>query len=244
MIEGSTPDLYTRRLAASLPKLRDRIGEAVERAGRGTDSVRLLAVTKGHPVEAVRAAIEAGLTDLGENRVAEVSEKVAAVGREGVRWHMIGHVQRRKAGALLEVVDCVQSVDSIRLAERLDRLAADAGRTVQVLAQVNTSGEGAKGGFPHPEAVDAVLQMASLGALQVEGLMTMAPFVDDEAVLRSTFSGARRILDEVRRQDPAVGPQLSMGMTNDLRFAVEEGSTMVRIGTALFGARPGLAGGA
>lgn len=244
MDDGSEAGEYAARLAETLPRVRDEIAAAAAGAGRTPESVRLLAVSKGHPLEAIRAALAAGLGELGENRVAELAGKVEAIGRESVRWHMIGHVQRRKVGGLLEVVDCVQSVDSMRLAERIDRLAAESGRTVEVLVQVNTSGEAAKGGFEADEAVDAVLAIAGFDNVHVEGLMTMAPFVDDERVLRGTFSGARRILEEVRRQSSEVGPQLSMGMSNDLRFAVEEGSTMVRIGTALFGARPGLAGGA
>lgn len=244
MYEGSEAEGYAARLADTLPRVRDEIAAAAAGAGRAPESVRLLAVSKGHPLEAVRAALAAGLRDLGENRVAELARKVDAIGRESIRWHMIGHVQRRKVGALLDVVDCVQSVDSMRLAERIDRLAGEAGRMVEVLVQVNTSGEVAKGGFEADEAVEAVLAIAGFDNVRVEGLMTMAPFVDDERVLRGTFSGARRVLEEARRHSSEVGPQLSMGMSNDLRFAVEEGSTMVRIGTALFGARPGLAGGA
>lgn len=244
MNEGSAVGTYADRLTDTLPRVRDEIAEASIAVGRAPESVHLLAVSKGHPLEAVQAAADAGLVDLGENRVAELAGKVASIERESVRWHMIGHVQRRKVGALLEVADCVQSVDSMRLAERIDRVAGEMGRRVEVFVQVNTSGEAAKGGFEGAEAAEAVLAIADLEHLRVEGLMTMAPFVNDEAVLRSTFSGVRRLLDEVRRQNPEVGPHLSMGMSNDLRFAVEEGSTMVRIGTALFGARPGLAGGA
>jgi hypothetical protein len=200
--------------------------------------VALVAVTKGHPVAAVRAARAAGLADLGENRVGELESKVASEGREGVRWHMIGHLQRRKAPRALAVADLIQSVDTPQLAERLDRVAGDSGAEARVLVQVNTSGEGAKSGFEAAAAVEAVLAMAELPRLRIEGLMTMAPFVDDERVLRSAFRRLRETLEGVRSHTDRVGGGLSMGMTNDLRCAIEEGSTMVRIGTALFGERP------
>jgi hypothetical protein len=229
---------YHAVLRETLPRVRAEVAEAEHVAGRAEGSVRLVAVTKGHPLEAVRAARAAGLTDLGENRVAELEEKVTAEGHEGVRWHLIGHVQGRKALRALEVADVIHSVDTVRLAERLDRGAGEAGRTVDVLVQVNTSGEGAKSGFSTGRAVEEILEVAALPHLRVHGLMTMAPFVNDEEVLRTTFRRLRETLEDVRRRTERVGAELSMGMTNDLRYAVEEGSTIVRIGTALFGERP------
>ncbi|MDT8341509.1 MAG: YggS family pyridoxal phosphate-dependent enzyme [Longimicrobiales bacterium] len=229
--------MYAERLQETLPRVREVIRDAAHAAGRTEESVRLVAVTKGHPLAAVRAALAAGLTDLGENRVGELEEKVRAVGREGVRWHMIGHVQRRKAPALVGLAHLVHSVDRIALAERLGRAAVAAQSEVSVLVQVNTSGEEAKGGFPLREAVEGVLRVAETAGLRVEGLMTMAPYVDDERVLRQAFGRLREALADVRRHDARVGGELSMGMSNDLRWAVEEGSTMVRIGTALLGPR-------
>lgn len=244
---------YTRRLRKTLPRVRDEIQRAAEAAGRAPSDVRLIAVTKNHPLDCLRAAIAAGLTDLGENRVGELEDKVTALGRDGLRWHMIGSVQSRKAARLVGLADLVHSVDRLKLARKLDAAAAEiaaapatppaptshAASPCDILVQVNTSGEDAKSGFSRSEAVDAVLQIAELEHLRVHGLMTMAPFVDDEAVLRTTFRRLREVLDDVRAADPTVGPELSMGMTNDLRYAIEEGSTMVRIGTALFGERPG-----
>jgi pyridoxal phosphate enzyme (YggS family) len=241
----SQPDLrrsYAERLAGRLPAVQGEIARAAQAAGRRPDGVQLIAVTKGHPVEAIEAARSVGLRAMGENRVAELATKVAQLGREGLEWHMIGHVQSRKVGDLLAVVDVVHSVDSVRLGQRFDRLGESGERRPAVLIQVNTSGEAAKGGLEGPGALDVILELAALPSLDVRGLMTMAPFVDDERVLRKTFSDVRRLAEEARRQDPSIGDQLSMGMSNDLRFAVEEGSTMVRIGTALFGPRPGAAG--
>jgi pyridoxal phosphate enzyme (YggS family) len=210
---------------------------AAASVGRDPAGVRLVAVTKGHPLEAAEAALEAGLRDLGENRVEELEEKVSALGPGRATWHMIGHVQSRKAARALEVAELIHSVDSLHLAEKLSRAALERGAEVRVLAQVNTSGEGSKSGFGVDEAVDVVLRMAGLAHLRVDGLMTMAPLVDDEEILSSTFRRLRETLEEARRHDPRVGHELSMGMTNDLEIAIREGSTMIRIGTALFGER-------
>lgn len=230
--------MYATKLNETLPRVREAVAEAARTAGRDPSEITLVAVTKGHPEEAVRAALDAGLRDLGENRVSELEEKVERVGRDGVRWHMVGHLQRRKAPRIFGVADVLHSVDSVRLAERLARVREDDRPPLRVLFQVNTSGEEAKYGFEEDAALDHILEASALPGLRPEGLMTMAPLTDDEAVLRRTFSRLRELLGEIRRERPDFGEELSMGMTNDLRIAVEEGSTMVRIGTALFGERP------
>jgi pyridoxal phosphate enzyme (YggS family) len=207
--------------------------------GRSPDDVRLIAVTKGHPVEAVDAALALGLRDLGENRVHELEGKAAARPDSGVRWHMIGHVQSRKARRAAELTRLIHSIDSVKLAERLSGVAQETGIEVAGLVQVNTSGEASKSGFDSDGIVEHIHRIAELPGLRVEGLMTMAPFVDEEAVLTQAFAGLRDVRDRLRRATSAVGPELSMGMTNDLEIAIREGSTMVRIGTALFGERAG-----
>ena len=230
---------YDDTLVETLPRLRERIAAAAHGAGREAADVRVVAVTKGHPLEALRAALAAGLSDLGENRVEEMETKVRALGREAATWHMVGHVQSRKAARVLAVADLVHSVDSLRLAEKLSRAAKGEGEgaTAHVLVQVNTSGEASKSGIGREAAVEEVHRISELPALRVRGLMTMAPFVDDERVLTDAFSGLRLVLERLREVAPQVGPELSMGMSNDLEVAVREGSTMVRIGTALFGER-------
>jgi len=229
--------MYSQRIQENLPELRGRMARAAERSGRTPDEVRLVAVTKSHPLEAVRAALEHGLTDLGENRVGELEWKTSQVEDDRARWHMIGHVQRRKAPRLIGRADLIHSVDSMRLANRFDRVAED-GHVFQVLVQANVSGEDAKGGFEGPGAVEKILEVCELPGLNVRGLMTMAPFVEDEAVLRGTFSRLRELHEALSAHDAYGGSELSMGMTNDFEFAIEEGSTMVRIGTALLGPRP------
>jgi len=230
-------EAYAARLERALPAVRDRIARASAKAERPSDSVRLVAVTKSHPLEAIDAALAAGLADLGENRVQELEDKTAARGGQAVTWHMIGHIQGRKARRVAELADLIHSVDSAKLAERLSRIAVEDGIEIAGLAQVNTSGERSKSGFDAIEAVEQIHRIAELPGLRVEGLMTMAPFVDDESVLAAAFAGLRDVLETLHGVTDAVGPELSMGMTNDMEYAIREGSTMVRIGTALFGER-------
>jgi pyridoxal phosphate enzyme (YggS family) len=224
---------FPERLAA----VRERIDAARARSGRA-DEVRIVAVTKTHPAAAVEAARAAGVLDVGENRVAELEEKVPAVGREAVRWHLIGHLQRNKAKRALPLIDLLHSLDSVRLARALSEAAVESGRELAALVQVNASGEASKSGFAPEALLDALGEICALPGLRVRGRMTMAPFTDDEGVLRAAFARTRELRDEAARDVPAFTPEhLSMGMSNDYEIAVEEGSTLVRLGTVLFGAR-------
>jgi pyridoxal phosphate enzyme (YggS family) len=228
--------MNVQELRARVDEVRERIEAARARAGRA-DAVTLVAVTKTHPAEVVRAAIAAGVGDVGENRVQEMDDKVAEIGRGAVRWHLIGHLQRNKAAPAVVMADLVHSLDSLRLAEALSAEAVKAGTEVRALVQVNTSGEESKFGLAADQAVDAVARMAALPGLRLEGMMTMAPFTDHETVIRRTFAAARRLCEDAARQVPGFGTQLSMGMSNDFEAAVEEGSTLVRVGSTLFGER-------
>jgi len=236
--DGRRARCYRQELRERLPRVRERIAAAAERSGRDPSSVRIVAVTKGHPPGAVEAAVRAGLRDLGENRVEELEGKVPLVAEGEVRWHMIGHVQRRKAGRAARLAALVHSVDSLRLARKLSRFGEEAGRRVPVLVQVNASGEATKGGFTATAAVDGIGRVAELEGLRVLGLMTMAPFTGDEAALRRVFAKTRAVMEAAAGISGVEGRELSMGMSNDYGVAVEEGSTMVRLGTTLLGARP------
>ena len=231
--------MYLSRLHDTLPRTKDSIAEAAVRVGRDPSEVTLVAVSKGHPLEAVQAAVAAGLTDLGENRVAELEWKSGEMTGEGIRWHMVGQLQSRKAPRLVGVTHLIHSVDRPSVAQRLGRAAQEAGEVVSILVQVNTSGEEAKGGVAWDGAGEEVLRLSEIPGVRVEGLMTMAPFGAEEPVLRLTFRRLRELSQAVRGTGGSVGGHLSMGMSNDLAVAVEEGSTMVRVGTALFGPRPG-----
>jgi len=224
-------------LAGRVAEVRERIERAKERGGRGGE-VTLVAVTKTHPAEVVRAAIQAGLTDVGENRVQELERKAGEVGRDAVRWHLIGHLQRNKVKTALPLFDLLHSLDSLRLAQALSDAAVTAGATVRALVEVNAVGEETKGGVPAAEAVDTVGRMAELPGLELRGMMTMAPFTDDEAVIRRAFRTTRELCEDARRWVTGfAGNELSMGMSNDFEIAVEEGATLVRVGSSLFGER-------
>ena len=198
--------------------------------------VTIVAVTKGFGLEAVEAALAAGLTDLGENRVQEAVAKIdTSVGRRAT-WHLIGHLQRNKAKDVPGRFGLVHSLDSAALAEELDRRAATHGATVRALLQVNVAGETQKSGCAPAEAAGLAKRVAGLPHLALEGLMTIAPLTDDEAAQRRTFRGLRELRDALK-EDGLWLPTLSMGMSGDYGVAIEEGATVIRVGTALFGSR-------
>lgn len=230
------PSMFDARLRQNLPEVRARIERARERAdGR---EVTLVAVTKGHPPEAARAAFAAGLTICGENRVQELEEKRNALSDLAIHWHLIGHLQRNKVRRALPMFELLHSLDSLRLAKEVSAEAVRTGRTVDVLVQVNASGEETKGGFDAATGTAPVAEVCELPGLRVVGLMTMAPFTGEEAVVRGTFQRTRALFDACARDIGAFRDlHLSMGMSNDFEWAVEEGATMVRLGTVLFGER-------
>ena len=217
----------------NLEAVRARIARAALRAGRDPSSIAIVAVTKGHPVEVAREAVAAGLADLGENRVQEAEAKMSAWPDAPVRWHLIGHLQRNKARHAVGRFALIHSLDSPRLADALEREAASSGLVQDVLVQVNVAREPHKSGAL-PEQVEALLRdVARRPHLNLRGLMTMAPFTDDVAIQRAAFRGLRELRDAYRA---GIG-ELSMGMSGDFEIAIEEGATMLRLGTVLFGER-------
>jgi pyridoxal phosphate enzyme (YggS family) len=199
--------------------------------------VRLIGVVKTVAADMVREAVALGLEDLGENRVQEAEAKIVAVGRKAVRWHMIGHVQRNKAGRVAELFDCVHGVDSLALAQALSRRATSARATLPVLIEVNISGESSKFGVA-PDALESLLEpMATLEGLDLRGLMTVGRPVENAEDARGDFARLRELRDRAQARLGRELPELSMGMSGDFEVAVEEGATMVRVGTALFGPR-------
>ncbi len=231
--------MYLERLENALPEVRARLERGCRRVGRSAaESVTIVAVTKGHPLEALYAARDTGLQVIGESRVQEAREKWEVAGDAGLTWHLVGHLQRNKVRQALEMFELIHSVDSIRLAEAIDKEAGKQARRAAILIQVNASGEEAKHGFPVDEALGAVGSICAMENLRVMGLMTMAPFTNDEGVLRNAFRRTRELFQHCRGGiDEFEARHLSMGMTNDFEIAVEEGSTMVRLGTVLFGER-------
>ena len=215
---------------------------AAARAGRDVSTITLVAVSKTHPVEELLAAFELGVRHFGENRVEEASVKLPAfkqaISDSTVVFHMIGHIQSRKAEDVAALFDRVHSVDSVRLAQRLARFAA---KPLPVLLEVNVSGEESKYGFDgarRAELFDAVEAISQLPPLRLDGLMTMAPIVENPEEARPVFRALRELRDEIAVRYPALTlPHLSMGMTDDFEVAIEEGATLVRVGRAIFGER-------
>ncbi len=230
----------------NLGLVRERIADAARSAGRNPDEVRLVAVSKTFPPDKVLAACRAGAREFGENRVEEARDKIPAVNTAidpsaPILWHLIGHLQRRKARDAVELFDLIESVDSVRLAETLQRQAAAAGKRVRVLLQVNVARDPDKFGFltePRSEFLASVARILELPALRVQGLMTIGPLVPDPEQARPFFRGLRQVRDELAvRFAGAEWHELSMGMTDDFQVAVAEGATIVRIGRAIFGER-------
>ncbi len=227
--------------AARLDAVRLRIARAAERAGRDPAGITLVAVGKTFPAEAVLELARAGQTVFGENRVQEARDKIPAVRAawDGtpLTWRLIGHLQRNKARQALELFDTVDSVDSFRLLETLSREAVRAGRTLPVLLEFNCSGEASKGGFEPGELEAVVERLAGAEGLDPRGLMTIGPLSEDPEDARPAFRRLREIRDGVAGRLGRPLPDLSMGMSGDFEIGIEEGATLVRIGTALFGAR-------
>lgn len=228
----------TARLRVARERIVERIAAACRRVGRSPDEVELVAVSKTVAADRLRAAVAAGLTTLGENRVQEAAGKVGHV--SGARWELVGPLQSNKARRAIEIFDAIQTVDSVDLVRRLDRLAGELrpGRRYPVLVEVNVDRDPGKAGLM-PEEVAGVLDAAAdLDSVDVRGLMTIGRLVADPTEARSTFAGLRRLASELRATHQYLGPALSMGMTDDFEIAIEEGATVVRIGRALFGERP------
>ncbi len=222
-------------------RIREKVQVAAARAGRSLSDVTVMAVTKTVPWPQARKAWECGVRHLGESRVQEAGEKRAALEAAGCRdltWHLVGHLQTNKAKKAVTVFDAVQSLDSLRLAEVLDREAEKQGKILPCLVEVKVSEESAKQGVL-PETLDDVLKrLTGFPRLRVEGLMTLAPYFEDPEKARPYFRRARRLFEKHLKDFRGARPVLSMGMSQDFAVAVEEGATMIRIGTALFGARP------
>jgi pyridoxal phosphate enzyme (YggS family) len=230
------------RLAAARAAVLGRIAAACARTDRAPSDVTLVAVSKTVPAERLRAAVAAGHRVLGENRVQEAAAKIPAVA--GASWHLVGPLQANKARRAVELFDVLEAVHSLDLARRLDRIAGELrpGRPLPVLLEVNVDTDPAKEGFL-PDAVEAALpELARLPNLRVAGLMTIGRLVGTPEEARATFVALRELGARLRMAHPGLGPELSMGMTDDFEVAVEEGATIVRVGRALFGERPTAAG--
>ncbi len=231
-------------LRARLEAIRQRIAERARRAGRAAGDVTLIAVSKTHPASDVRAAIEAGCFDFGENRVQEAEEKFAELKDESVRWHLIGHLQANKARRAVQIFDLIHSIDSSELALRLERLCVEVKRAeLPVLIQVDLAGEETKSGIGLDELPELIETIKACAHLKLRGLMVLPPFFADVEQARPYFRRLRELRDEWQEKGAFNNGrgnergELSMGMSHDFETAIEEGATLVRVGTAIFGAR-------
>jgi PLP dependent protein len=223
-------------LESNLAQVRQRIVATCERAGRGQSSVTLQAVTKSQPPEVVRAAANLGLTLFGENRVQEAKVKIPQwPGR--LRWQMIGHLQSNKCRDAVQLFEMIQSVDSLSLAQEIDKWADQQAKTMPILLEVNIAGESSKFGYPPARLLSELEQINALKKIEIHGLMTVAPYSTNPEKVRSVFRQLRELKQQCEQLLGAPLPHLSMGMSGDFEVAIEEGATLIRLGTALFGER-------
>lgn len=234
--EPSTFQTLSERFA----NVRERIEYAARRCARSTDEITLVAISKTHPAKTLRAAVDLGIKELGENRVQEAEAKIVELGRDAARWHLVGHLQSNKTRRAVQLFDVIHSLDSPDLAERLDRMSAEEGRQeLPVLIQINLAGEKTKTGIDPRELPQLLEAVAACQHLKLTGLMTLPPYFDNADCGRPFFKALRGLRDEMRvegRFGEGRG-ELSMGMSHDFEIAIEEGATILRVGTAIFGER-------
>lgn len=242
-VDGSADIEGSHSIARQLRAVQDNIGRAAERVGRQPSSVRLIVVTKGVPVGRVQQAVEAGARCIGENRLQEALPKITALSglREDLSWHFLGRLQRRKVKAVVGTFEMIHSVDRLELATEIDQRARAIGTRQAVLLEVNLGGESSKAGFDPSEVADLMPALDAMSSLQVEGLMTIPPYSPNADAARPYFRELRELARSLGglRWERVRMNELSMGMSQDYEIAVEEGATMVRVGTAIFGARDG-----
>jgi PLP dependent protein len=232
-------------IAQRVDAVRERIARAAHRAGRQREEITLVAVSKTHPPERVREAFAAGLRDFGENKVQEAEPKVAALGdlhAQGLRWHLVGHLQANKARKAAALFDVIHSLDNSALGLRIEKAAAQQKKRLPLLVQVDLAGEETKFGMDERHLFPALEILRGLKSVDVEGLMVMPPLTEDPEAARPYFRRLRALRDQARAQNLLLGNALSMGMSHDFEVAIEEGATLVRVGTAIFGDRGAGAG--
>jgi pyridoxal phosphate enzyme (YggS family) len=227
-------------LSERFANVRQRVEDAARRSGRATEEIKLVAISKTHPAEILRAAIEAGITELGENRVQEAEAKIVELGREAARWHLVGHLQSNKTRRAVQLFDVIHSLDSPELAQRLDRVCVEEGRPeLPVLIQVNLAGEKTKTGIDPRDLPELLEATAACRHLQLIGLMTLPPYFENADCGRPFFKALRDLRDQMKLEGRFgdLRGELSMGMSHDFEIAIEEGATILRVGTAIFGER-------
>jgi pyridoxal phosphate enzyme (YggS family) len=224
-------------IAENLERVREQITQAAAKAGRAVNEIELVAITKTHPAEKVREAVEAGHSVFGESRVQEARAKIPEL-PSNLRWHFVGHLQKNKIRHALPLFELFHGVDSLALAQEMNRIAAEDGERPRLLLEVNVAGEGSKFGFKAETLRAEIGSLLALPRLLIEGLMCIPPLAEEAEASRKFFVQLRELRDSLEKEFDVTFPHLSMGMTQDFSIAVEEGATLVRVGTAIFGERP------
>ncbi|MBD3233911.1 MAG: YggS family pyridoxal phosphate-dependent enzyme [candidate division Zixibacteria bacterium] len=231
--------LRREEIERNFRQLKEDIKNICASLGADCENIMIVAVTKTFPPEVVQSALEAGITHIGENRIQEAEDKVDTVRRLKGRFHMIGHLQSNKAKKAVEMFDMIQSVDSIKIAGKIADEAAKRSKRMEILLQVNCSGEETKSGFDPLEMLEAAERIKALPGVEIKGIMTIGPFVDDESIIRRDFQLTRKLYDDIRSRNPDIDMKyLSMGMSADYHIALREGANMIRVGSVIFGSRP------
>ncbi len=233
-------NLINRNLINRLENVRGRISAAAKKANRNPSEIKLVAVSKTHPVEVLQEAIEAGAKILGENKVQEAVDKIAEIGREKAEWHLIGHLQKNKARKAVQNFDVIHTLDSIELAERLERICLEEERgSLSVLVQMDLADEDSKFGIKEKDLSELLEFLTNCECLKFNGLMIIPPFLEDTEKVRPYFSKLRKIRDDLNKRNVFANGsgELSMGMSHDFEIAIAEGATLIRVGTAIFGQR-------
>jgi pyridoxal phosphate enzyme (YggS family) len=229
-----------QKLRERLENVRIKVDTAARRVNRSAVDITLIAISKTHPTKVLRAGLDVGITDFGENRVQEAEGKISELGREAARWHLVGHLQSNKAARAVQLFDCIHSVDSVELAGRLDRLCVAQGREeLPILVQIDLGGEETKTGIDPRKLPELLQTLKACLRLRLIGLMTLPPYFENPDCARPYFQTLRKLRDVLQRQGHfgERSGELSMGMSHDFEIAIEEGATMVRVGTAIFGER-------
>jgi pyridoxal phosphate enzyme (YggS family) len=234
--EQNSLESYFMDIAENLERVRERVAHAAVKGGRSVDDIELVAITKTHPANKVREAIEAGQTLFGESRVQEARAKIPEL-PSNLRWHFVGHLQKNKIRHALPLFEMIQSVDSLGLAQEVNRIAEEEGMHPRILLEVNVAGEGSKFGFAPDKLREQMEALLALPRLSILGLMTIPPLAEETKVSRKYFVQLRELRDRLQTEFRVDLAHLSMGMTQDYPIAVEEGATLVRVGTAIFGER-------
>jgi len=224
------------QITDNISLVRGTIEQAARRAGRDPNEITLVAVSKTYPAEAIAVAVQSGITDIGESRVQEGLDKIETLGKMAV-WHLIGHLQSNKAGKAVEHFDMIQSLDSMKIATKISQQAVKEGKRIACLIEMNSSGEDSKFGFPPEDTLVAAAKIAELPGIDLRGLMTIGPWTENESCVKKAFDFTRQTFESMRTELGDGISVLSMGMSSDYELAIGCGSTMVRVGTAIFGGR-------